>query len=135
MVLPLSSSTSPPATEPWAARAAHGHRALRAQWRGGHDAGVYDDPLYQRNRRIALARRPLCPGWPRGRHRGAPIRATTADHRVPIVEGGTHELANIEALCGPCNSRKGADEARRRRPAAPRRGSRAGVPGRVWREA
>lgn len=113
-------------------RAVHGHRALRAQ-RGGHDASVYDDPLYLRNRAIVLARQPFCPGWPKGVHGEAHVRTTTADHRKPLIEGGTHELANLEALCGPCNSRKGADEARRRATTS-RQGSRSGAPPRVWRE-
>lgn len=28
------------------------------------------------------------------------------DHITPLTRGGTHELANLQLLCGPCNSRK-----------------------------
>lgn len=31
-------------------------------------------------------------------------RANTADHVVPIAEGGTHDLANLVAACTSCNS-------------------------------
>lgn len=29
------------------------------------------------------------------------------DHKIPISRGGTCELDNLQALCQPCNSRKG----------------------------
>jgi hypothetical protein len=112
-------------------QAVHGHRAQR---RGGHDAGIYDDPLYQRNRTVVLRQEPWCPGYPAGIHGTKRVRTTTADHRIPVVEGGTHDRANLRGLCGPCNSRKGADEARSRGEAPSRQGSRDGAPGRVWRE-
>ena len=47
--------------------------------------------------------------------------ATTADHRVPISEGGAMwDPANLRAACGPCNYRGGAaitNERRRTRDA------------------
>ena len=30
------------------------------------------------------------------------------DHIYPWSRGGTHDLANLQTLCGPCNRRKGA---------------------------
>jgi hypothetical protein len=30
------------------------------------------------------------------------------DHFVPVTSGGTDDIANIRAMCGPCNLRKGA---------------------------
>lgn len=64
---------------------------------------------YQRNRAILLApdadgNPPLCAL--RIRCDGAP--ATTADHRVAAVHGGTHELSNLVPACASCNSSKQA---------------------------
>jgi 5-methylcytosine-specific restriction protein A len=62
---------------------------------------------YQRNRKIllehakaegvscALAIEGVCQGRP-----------TTADHKIPISRGGTHDLDNLQPACGPCNSSK-----------------------------
>jgi 5-methylcytosine-specific restriction enzyme A len=33
--------------------------------------------------------------------------ATTADHTIPVVEGGRDELSNLEPACVPCNRHKG----------------------------
>lgn len=37
------------------------------------------------------------------------IVATTVDHIIERDRGGTHELTNLRAACGPCNSAKGAE--------------------------
>lgn len=36
------------------------------------------------------------------------------DHVVPLIDGGGHELANLQTLCTPCHKRKTAAEARQR---------------------
>lgn len=36
------------------------------------------------------------------------------DHIVPLVDGGGHDLANLQTLCMPCHKRKTAHEAERR---------------------
>jgi 5-methylcytosine-specific restriction endonuclease McrA len=35
------------------------------------------------------------------------IEDLTVDHIVPKVQGGTDERANLQVLCGSCNSAKG----------------------------
>jgi 5-methylcytosine-specific restriction endonuclease McrA len=34
--------------------------------------------------------------------------ATTVDHAVPVVLGGTHDLSNLRPACSRCNSSTGA---------------------------
>lgn len=36
------------------------------------------------------------------------------DHIVPLIEGGGHELANLQTLCVPCHRAKSAQETRAR---------------------
>ncbi|MAJ59069.1 MAG: hypothetical protein CBC48_03205 [bacterium TMED88] len=33
------------------------------------------------------------------------------DHIVPLVDGGSHEMSNLQSLCTPCHKRKTAAEA------------------------
>lgn len=60
-----------------------------------------DDPTYRRNREIVLASGEPC-HWC-----GAP--ASTADHLVPLEDGGSNALENLVPSCGPCNSSRGAN--------------------------
>lgn len=44
-------------------------------------------------------------------HRCRQCKATedlTVDHIIPLVRGGAHDEGNLQTLCRPCNSRKGA---------------------------
>lgn len=36
------------------------------------------------------------------------------DHIVPLIDGGGHELSNLQTLCTPCHKEKTAEEARKR---------------------
>lgn len=41
--------------------------------------------------------------------------ATQADHVVPWAEGGSNDLSNGQAVCGPCHDQKTQEEAQRGR--------------------
>jgi len=38
-------------------------------------------------------------------------KATEADHIIPLALGGSHDLDNLQATCGPCNRSKGTKRA------------------------
>lgn len=54
--------------------------------------------MFRVNRAFVLAGDPQCAYCP------AP--ATSADHVIPQVQGGTHHRWNLVPACGPCNSEK-----------------------------
>lgn len=110
-------------------------------------ASPYSGDWRSKKRPRVLREEPWCKGWPQGihdcpscgarfdvacPHRGR-VRTTSVDHRTPLIEGGSDDRENLGALCGPCNSRKGADEGRRRRAPASRSVN-AEKPTRVWRD-
>ncbi|WP_407651586.1 HNH endonuclease [Actinoplanes sandaracinus] len=52
------------------------------------------------NRNVILEGSPLCALCRR-------VTATTADHIVPLSEGGMNELSNLRPSCGRCNFGRG----------------------------
>jgi 5-methylcytosine-specific restriction endonuclease McrA len=50
--------------------------------------------------------------WARMRKRGFVPRQSLweLDHKVPLIDGGTHELSNLQTLCVPCHHKKSARE-------------------------
>jgi 5-methylcytosine-specific restriction enzyme A len=71
------------------------------------------DAEYERNRRIVLKRNLV-------EHDGLcnvcwAASATTVDHIVPREQGGTNDLDNLRAACGPCNYGKRGQRADLRR--------------------
>jgi len=54
--------------------------------------------------------------WARMRERGFVPRRSLweLDHKIPLVDGGTHELSNLQTLCVPCHRKKSAREQRDR---------------------
>ena len=50
--------------------------------------------------------------WTRMREKGFVPRQSfwELDHRVPLIDGGTHELSNLQTLCVPCHHKKSARE-------------------------
>jgi 5-methylcytosine-specific restriction protein A len=59
------------------------------------------DRIWRRNRRYYLSKHPICED-----ERGCDRAATEVHHRVPIADGGTNEVDNLQALCKGCHSRK-----------------------------
>jgi 5-methylcytosine-specific restriction endonuclease McrA len=70
--------------------------------------------------------RPVTPRPDDARYAGPYCRAVWTerhawelDHIVPLADGGTHELANMQTLCRPCHraktAREAAERARRRK--------------------
>ena len=90
------------------------------------DAKTYQDPVYKRNRQVALRRaggRCQCQGQC-GQHTGPcgrRDRPLQTDHINPATAGIDHSLANLQVLCSGPNSCHAAKTAREgggyRRPA------------------
>lgn len=77
-------------------------RHQRRAWAQRSSAALtYTDPLYRHNREITLQGSPLC-HWCKARP------GVTADHVIPLAEGGNHSLENLVASCWPCNLKRGA---------------------------
>ena len=75
----------------------------------GKRSGAYADPTYKRNRKHLMAEHLRthgykCPGAPDLDHPPHPCTDLTADHIIPIAEGGTHALSNLRVLCKSANS-------------------------------
>jgi 5-methylcytosine-specific restriction endonuclease McrA len=65
----------------------------------------YSDPVYVRNREVALRRDGFTCQMVRNGRKCCRF-ATTANHRVPLSKGGSNAVANLEAACLACNSGK-----------------------------
>ena len=73
---------------------------------------IYLDPPFNSNRDYAASIGPEAAGAAfEGNCAGCgihfPFRNLTVDHVVPRSRGGTDHLANLQLLCGACNSMKG----------------------------
>lgn len=84
-------------------------QAAQDRRRGSATARGYDN-TWRRNVARALANHRAahgdwCPGYQIRPH---PSDDLTGDHITPLAHGGTNDLANIQILCRPCNSRKHA---------------------------
>jgi 5-methylcytosine-specific restriction endonuclease McrA len=66
----------------------------------------YASAEYQINRRTVLAQEHEC--WLCGKP-ATPDDPLTADHVIPIDEGGTNARTNLRAAHSSCNSRRGAE--------------------------
>jgi len=62
---------------------------------------------WRRLRRMVLNREPLCRECLK---EGRLTPATEVDHIVPLSQGGTNDLENLQPLCHSCHSRKTAKE-------------------------
>ena len=81
-------------------------RLLAQPWRAG-----YSDPAFTRNRPRAYERDGRdCVSC--GQQLGA--NEYICDHIVPLSQGGTSDLANLQTLCRSCNKEKTGNDRRRR---------------------
>ena len=60
------------------------------------------DRRWRRIRERLLDAAPLCASC---EARGDVVPAALVHHVRPIAEGGSHDLANLQPLCGPCHAR------------------------------
>lgn len=69
---------------------------------------------WRKIRRMQLARSPICQD-PHGIHaeNGEVVAANEVDHVIPLSQGGTHAMANLQSLCKKCHSTKTALEDKR----------------------
>ena len=67
------------------------------------------DARWRRLRKWHLNRHPLCVD-PFGDHEGRITSATLVDHIMPLRQGGTHALENLQSCCTKCHNKKTARE-------------------------
>jgi 5-methylcytosine-specific restriction endonuclease McrA len=72
----------------------------------------HDDRAYRRQRSAVIAE---AAGRCEIRGPHCSTIATTVDHVVALIDGGTHDRANLRAACAACNSAGGALITARRR--------------------
>lgn len=87
-------------------RAAHpqetkAHRIQHEATRRARKAGAAGSHTLSEWRAICARQRNLCTAC------GDECKLTK-DHVVPLSMGGSNDASNLQGLCGPCNSRKGA---------------------------
>jgi 5-methylcytosine-specific restriction endonuclease McrA len=63
------------------------------------------DWAWQQMAKTQIAREPWCAECG---HTGSRANPLTADHVRPLIDGGRHELSNLQTLCRQHNSAKGA---------------------------
>lgn len=79
------------------------HRRAHERRRGTPAQRGYN-AQWRRIRRLILARDPIC-------RICCVVPSTEVDHIKPLRQGGTHEPANLQALCGSCHRTKTARQA------------------------
>jgi 5-methylcytosine-specific restriction endonuclease McrA len=89
-----------------AAHQTQAERIAAQPWRAG-----YLDPLFAHNRQLAYKRdggRCVVCGFE------VSPKAFICDHVLPLSDGGTSELGNLQTLCSPCNKTKTRTDRRAR---------------------
>ena len=67
----------------------------------------YESTAWRRLRRIKLEMNPICEECKKA-------KATTADHIIPIKQGGAAlDINNLQSLCGSCHGKKSIKEGSR----------------------
>ena len=111
-----------------------GERNLRRRWHPACLAAWEQSDPREARRRVRRRDRGICASCGldtiaerrrlRGRGSAARLRELgfkvrkslwELDHIVPLIDGGTHDMANLQTLCTPCHKLKTAREAEERR--------------------
>ncbi len=70
---------------------------------GNLDKGLYYSARWKRLRIMILRRDPICKDC-------SSQASTTVDHIIPVSQGGTDDMDNLQGLCEKCHNRKSAKE-------------------------
>lgn len=70
------------------------------------------DARWRKQRSAYLRHNPLCVMC---EAHGVTTAATLVDHIVPLADGGTHAVGNLQSLCVQCHARKTGQDVRQRR--------------------
>lgn len=95
---------------PWKAKT-HGERAKARQGRKRDLRATSSrrgyDATWRKLRRIVLRREPLCRECKKA---GFDVPSVLVDHIIPLSEGGTNKLENLQGLCTMHHNKKTARE-------------------------
>ncbi len=97
--------------ENYCARHNQEHQAEYEQKRDSAASRGYD-AKWRRLRKMYLRAHPICTD-PFKDHSKQLVVATEVDHVIPISDGGTDDWDNLQGLCKPCHSKKGAKDGHR----------------------
>lgn len=81
------------------------HRGMVQKQRDSQRTGQrhYNSVRWRKLRTLVLTGEPLCRECAAA---GAVVQATVVDHILPLAQGGTDAMSNLQPLCATCHNRK-----------------------------